>query len=334
MVKKQLILLIILVVAAFLIGMFVERQLSVELVQPQGRILVVESWRMDDGIYVMDAADGGNRERLTPPTILRTLESPVWSPDRESIAFGCKYYAVENHNLCVMPASGLYHGYRDHLTLLVDPNRMRQITGEEMVVSPLRSITWAPDGQRLAFIYYTPERYWACTVTLGRDLQCWRLGMVDDEWETATSDSVSVDWSPVDERLALEHDRKIYLVDPDGHNAVFLAEGRSPQWSPDGKRLLLYEGGKMAVIDRDGQNLQVVYASHWSYSVEDVLKTPFLNTFSKAAWSPDGDFVAFLGNSGKADSSDLVCTLNLQTHKVEVITPRDETFISWLDWAE
>jgi Tol biopolymer transport system component len=306
--------------------------------QPRGRILALDLSSGNQIIYTMDAADGGNPKNLTPQVILGRLRSPVWSPDGQQIAFGCEYY--DEPNLCVMPRSGLYGGYGESQptpSLLIEPERASEIGEIGLPTSCPSWVAWSSDGRRLVFSYYAaekPER--VCIVSLDKDLHCWSISAVTDERADPILGGISgMDWSPVEDRLAISYNAKIYLTDLDGQNSVLLAEGRQPRWSSNGRRLLFYslQGGSIWIIDRDGQNAEPVYRFPGFTAISDITQTPPMNGNSIAAWSPDGKYIAFLGTSG-LDMCDLISVLNLRTKEITTITARYKSDYWYLDWGQ
>lgn len=102
-------------------------------------------------------------------------------------------------------------------------------------------------------------------------------------WDPATDqdhlvidrDATSVAWSPDGSRIAFTSDFDIWLVNPDGTDAVQLThvkDGRtasSPRWSPDGTRIAYEQNGAIWMMDSDGSNRHVVLGGPDGYGLSD-----------------------------------------------------------------
>ena len=307
-----------------------------------GRIVYVKNvYGGYGGVYSMDP-EGNDVTNLTSSCIIRPI-APAWSPDGKLIAFGC-HLADDTPTLCVMGEEGMQRPDCFKYTGWVDPERM----AEEFCTSSLDAVSWAPDGQRLAIAcpYQStpgdPVEERICIITLAGGGNCWPVSKISAE--VLTGGDASVDWSPVEDRLALSlvsletgYQTLIYLVDPDGRNSVLLAEGRDPSWSPDGGRLAFFRNG-MYLIDQDGSNLEPVY----QFSSEPpVHETPFWDQnpdpkpgfTSKASWSPNGRFAAFSGSLSPSGGHLGIYIVDLKTKEVWRITDFYDGAYSDPDWS-
>ena len=308
---------------------------------PRGRVVYVkEVWSSNEGVYVMDP-DGNNVERLTPLSCVSwPVVSPVWSPDGGLIAFGC--HGGEGYNLCVMSREGMKYTLTPpgcfRSASLIDPGKVPAEFCREYRV---HSVSWAPDGQRLAFTcpYDGESGELVCIISLDGEVSCWPVSVTGGVGSSIHSDA-KVAWSPVTDRLALsfrwreDNTSKIYLTDPDGQNSAFLTDGWNPRWSPDGKQLVFFRDGKMFAIDKDGHDLQCLYDSPDNpFLVQDLDETPLLFFDSTATWSPSGRFIAFTASLNTSGGLNGIYILNLRTKEIARITELYDGFFREPDWS-
>jgi len=221
----------------------------------------------DAEIYVIDP-DSGEAVPLTDNHSSDT--NPIWSPDGKDVA----YVSDESGDLEINVV--------DHKGKLT--SRLTHIPGDDG--TPL----WSPDGQDLAFISNQDGNAEVYLMTADGS----RLVRITAE----EPDDRIGDWSPDGVWLAFARggssdERGLWLRNPDGVNLIHLTTENDfdPVWSPNGKHIVF-------VRDADG-NLDLFLASRlkdgtWQDEVQLTRLTQHEEDDLAPAWSPDGDFVAFV----------------------------------------
>ena len=221
----------------------------------------------DAEIYVIDP-DSGEAVPLTDNHSSDT--NPIWSPDGKYVA----YVSDESGDLEINVVDD-----KGKLT-----RRLTYIPGDD------RTPLWSPDGQDLAFISNQDgnAEVYLMTADGGRAVRI----------TAEEPDDRIGDWSPDGVWLAFARggssdERGLWLRNPDGVNLVHLTTENDfdPVWSPNGKHIVF-------VRDADG-NLDLFLASRlkdgtWQDEVQLTRLTQHEEDDLAPAWSPDGDFVAFV----------------------------------------
>lgn len=304
--------------------------------QSHGQILFVKGYGgLDPGIYVM-SSDGDDIERLTWPMHFSSL--PAWSPDGQTIAFRCHEQDLDN--ICLMGKDGLilikkasYESIRPPQRVLNPANPPTNSRCKNLAIG---SLSWATDGQQLAFTCWdsgAPEEQ-VCFTNLAGVGSCWSLTQITGQAQDFTSRS-QVAWSPTDDTLAIASASNIYLSTLDGQQSRLLTVGEHPAWAPDGQTLAFFKDGQLLTIRRDGTQLQVLYETLPPLNVKDFEATPYLCDISPATWAPDGHSLAFVASaSGGIDCyGSGIYTLNLQTSKIERLTPLFDGVFAEPNWS-
>jgi Tol biopolymer transport system component len=107
----------------------------------------------------------------------------------------------------------------------------------------------------------------------------------------------------------------IYVANRDGSKRRRLAKGSGPTWSPDGRRLAflhatrpgLFGGDTISVVNADGTGAR------------QLLFLPRRSLYG-LAWSPAGDWLAFVSASRRATLSNFIELVNVKTGETRVVT--------------
>lgn len=145
-------------------------------------------------------------------------------------------------------------------------------------------------------------------------------------------------WSPDGRKIAFTSDRdgsnQIYLMDADGSNVTRLTtldadygldvNGFSP-WSPDGTRLIVFkaagEGGlKIYILDVSEKTITELTNDAGHYLM--------------TSWSPDGNYIAFVADTGRIPRD--IFTVDSNGSDLKKLTkdlPPGEYFMHWYRWS-
>jgi Tol biopolymer transport system component len=198
-------------------------------------------------LYVVDVEDGKvtNLTGLDPDRgVTRAL---AWSPDGSRLAFA-RTGTEQAH---------LDGGYDSLFVIDADGTGEVRLTSDGRVGN-IRGLTWAPDGERIAFIWHSLQRLTLQVVDADgsaiRDLSRWSA---DGCCFWQSTDLRPMAWSPNGDRIAIVPQRgfaqqegepeTIVLVRADGSGQNELAKGSYFDMSPDGSRFVVAE----ARLDED-----------------------------------------------------------------------------------
>ncbi|MDE0682403.1 MAG: hypothetical protein OXI63_05755 [Candidatus Poribacteria bacterium] len=204
-------------------------------------------------------SDGSDLRRLTE--IPKRKDTPVWSPDKKTIAFG------NANKIWLMDTDG---------------NNLR-VLKEGFTFD--RRLAWSPDGRKIAY-----GVIFAINII---DIHTKEETLLKLPQNMVRIKDVA--WSPDGHQLAFAADadlptRDIYVVNTDYvHNEEGIGlrqltqhpgEDRKPAWTPDGKQIAFYstrnESGGIFFMDADGQNI-----TELTHEGENA-----------SSWSPDGKQMA------------------------------------------
>jgi len=174
---------------------------------------------------------------------------------------------------------------------LLAVSALQQLTTDP--AADMRSV-WSPDGQRIAFQSSRSGSWSIWTMDAdGKNQREVTPGVANDRHPA---------WSPDGKQLAFDSDasgsREIWIVESDGQNRRQLTSlgtiSNFPAWSPDGTQVAFYvyqEGTlNLWAVRVDGSNLRPV-----TLDLANVHRDQCTFACHRAAWSPDGQQIAYSG---------------------------------------
>jgi serine/threonine protein kinase len=227
--------------------------------------LVIASNRTDNTNLFLINADGTCPVNLTNDADQNN--EPAFSPDGKFIAF-----------------SSNRDGFGDIYLMEANGSNVKRLTDKP---GGSRTPCWSPDGKHIAF-----------TTDRDGNSEIYMMDADGSNQVNLTNDSgfdADPAWSPDGTKIAFVSRRgkmqgmRVFIMDADGKNPQPITQRDNifgnvyPAWSPDGKKLIysddVPEGQELFMIDADGTHKK------------QMTKLGSINT--KAAWSPDGKFIAF-----------------------------------------
>ncbi|MGZ8614531.1 MAG: hypothetical protein ACXWX4_07610 [Actinomycetota bacterium] len=227
-----------------------------------------------EGIEDLFAIDPRTGERTNLTADLVSQFSPSWSPDRSQIAFGAYDDLSRTSGVYVMGADGSdlrqvgadgsnpdWRPDGETIAFVAGDGRVMFVAPDgtglrESGFAGARSVSWAPDGERLAIA--VDGNVFVGNVTTGETQQLTSSGSPGSDYEVA--------WSPTSDTIAFTRARDVYVVGADGTGLMNLTPGggggydRSPAWSPDGAELVFASDRgtsgamRLYIMDADGSD--------------------------------------------------------------------------------
>jgi TolB protein len=259
-------------------------------------------------IYLAWTPDGGSLTLLTgrgsDSLSLWLLDSSAANGPRLLVEGGPIYFAWSPDGQRVLLHVNGDRTLTDRATLAM--GRLSQLERPEPLASAptaFRAPSWAPNGERVAFIASMPGGQAALAVQPSSATEPARIAVVGSD--------TAVLWSPTGDLLAFSTragDRPLLYhgletVRPDGNDRrrVTEADLLGFAWSPDGKRLAfaaldLPRGAlTWTIADADGRNQRQV--ASFAPSEDQLRMFAFFDQYaqSHALWSPDGRYLVYSG---------------------------------------
>jgi TolB protein len=135
---------------------------------------------------------------------------------------------------------------------------------------------------------------------------------------TFDGESGRPDWSPDGKKIicmSIRNGAGIWIMNADGTNQQFLAEGVAPDWSPDGKKIAFTGGNNQIwIMNADGSNKQQITFSS--------------TTKIAPSWSPDGMQMVFImpqNPSSQSDPQPEIGIMNADGTNERILTTTDRT---------
>ncbi len=244
--------------------------------EPTGKLVFQTT--MGGNFYTVNV-DGSNLQRITDGV------DAVWSPGGEQIAFTRFRYP---HGVWVANADG----------------------SEERRVfdwSTARWPSWSPDAQEILFSHQKGGRtddkercFWGFCFTFPAKPH-WKLGIVqpgDGAFREpgGAQFSLAPEWSPDGKRVVYDGEQGLVVQTLENnatHQITSHAQDTGPAWSPDGGRVAFtrrqHDHWEVWMVDADGRNPRRL-------TVAPKKPNGQVADSAAAAWSPDGQYLAFFTN--------------------------------------
>jgi Tol biopolymer transport system component len=213
---------------------------------PDGAWIAYVDFARSSGAITIIRPDGSQRTKIA------NGHMPLWSPDGRQIAY------IADDLLYVTT---------------VDGSGSRRLLGDSVLHA--WSISWSPDGSRIAVAMARAGAEWARVYVVKPDGSDVRA-LVDGVGS-------QISWSPDSRRFLFSGEcgprgeAGVCISDIDATtSSLMFPGGEAPRWSPDGARIAFVLNSGICMIDADGSNQRCLTAPNSN------------DWLAPSAWSPDG----------------------------------------------
>jgi Periplasmic component of the Tol biopolymer transport system len=257
----------------------------------QNKSAPVQNFNWDSSGFWLINSDGSNLRRIFP----YTLQTPVWSPDGNWIAF------VSGNQICKMKFTGT----------AFDTTTLTQLTTTGLNFSP----SWSPDGEWIAYdrsLQDTsgPGGVWIMK-TDGSQKRSF-FGGANPVWSIDSQSLLAViGTSSANSWTRFVHCYLSQLSNKDTLDAVTGKYNNRPNYSPDGSQIAFWSAGNIWIMDTTGGNMRKITTE----GVDIDFGLPF-------SWAPDGVSIVFTHYSSNdwTYSNGVIWIININTGKKTQLT--------------
>lgn len=178
-------------------------------------------------------------------------------------------------------------------------------------------ISWSHDGKKMAIVH--EGDIWLYTLEDGKLIQ------ITDTPENEIWIDFSPDGNMISYLIPSVQTAVLHIIPASGSpSKVLNSDCKGATWSNDSKSIAIFSNNNLQVISLDGQKIRQLL------NIKDI---GLANDGIEARFSPDGKYLAFIGNIGDNDHS-LIVNYSMETGKVTRLADENlNDFKYGLDWS-